>query len=105
MKIFSKYAAPKLALAILFIATMACNAVAATPTPGFSALQTVVAQTLQAASAQPSPIPTFSIYTATPTQSGIAPSAIPTYAYTPYVPPTQYVPPTPTVALPGATRL
>ena len=92
--------APRLALAALVLALLACNAVAATPTPGFSALQTVVALTMQAGTAHPSAIPTFSITTPIPSVTPAGYTPLPTL-----IPPTSVAPVTPTFIPPAGTRL
>jgi hypothetical protein len=96
MKLIRRSFVPLLAMAALFFATLACNAAAGTPTPGFSALETMVAATLQAAPSQASPIPTFAMPTALPTQTSVPPTL---------APPTYAAPATATVTLPGATRI
>jgi len=100
MKSFRKPIVPAIALAALMIGMLACNAVAATPTPGFGALQTVVAMTMQAGTAGPSAIPTFSIFTAIPTITPAGYTPLPTQ-----IPPTSIAGPTATFIPLAATRL
>jgi hypothetical protein len=96
MKITRKSIVPQVAIAALLLASLACQALGgATPTPGFSALQTMVAATLQAGPVQPSPLPTFAVSTAIPTSTALTVS-------TPVVFPTTTIP---APALPAATRI
>jgi hypothetical protein len=69
MKFNNRFLIPFFALISLLFSGLACQAAGATPTPGFDALETMVAQTLQAGPGQPSPLPTFAMPTAIPTST------------------------------------
>jgi hypothetical protein len=90
-----RLALPAMALAVLVLVSLACQGTAATPTPGFGALQTMVAQTLEAGAGQPRPLPTFALPTALPTST-------PLIVNTPAPQPTATTPP---IILPPATRI
>ncbi len=82
---------PILALFAVLIVSLACQATAGTPTPGFEMLETMVAATLQAGGGQVTPLPTFAMPTALPTLTT--------------APPTAVVLPSPTFAPPAAQRI
>jgi hypothetical protein len=84
------------ALVAVLIVSLACQATSGTPTPGFDALQTMVAATLQAGGGQSTPLPTFAMPTALPTATSI-PLTV--------VPPTSIILPSPTFVPPAAMRI
>jgi hypothetical protein len=99
MKSQQRLTIPGVALAVLLLASLACQGTAATPTPGFEALQTMVAQTLAAGAGQPSPLPTFALPTAIPSSTPFIVNTLP--AQPTATSPAPAVPP----SLPPATRI
>ena len=82
---------PTIALLAVLTVSLACQTGAATPTPGFEMLETMVAGTLQAGGGQSTPLPTFALPTTFPTSTSQPPTAV-------------FIP-SPTFAAPAATRI